>query len=80
MTRDEALREYQQETYSPEEKQADLEFVCKKLRISEKQFEEFMQSPPRNHQDFAHQRRFLSRYPIFKALLPVWHYYKRKNA
>lgn len=80
MTRDEALREFQQEIYSPEEQREDLEFVCKKLQISQEEFEDFMRAPPRRHLDFENHKWFFARYPIFKPLLPLWRLYKRRTA
>lgn len=80
MTRDEALRNFQQEIYSPEQRQDDLEFVCKKLQISEAEFEAMMQEPVRNHLEFENHRWFFARYPIFKPLLPLWRAYKQRKA
>ncbi len=80
MTRDEALREFQQEIYSPSEQREDLEFVCKKLQVSAEEFEGFMRAPPRRHLDFENHKWFFARYPIFKPLLPLWRLYKRRTA
>ncbi len=76
ITRDEALREFQQEIYSPAEEQEDLEFVCKKLQVSIAEFDQFMREPPRRHQDFENHKWFFARYPMLKPLLPLWRRYK----
>ncbi|AXI54114.1 N-acetyl sugar amidotransferase [Sulfitobacter sp. JL08] len=76
LTREEALFEFQQDIYPPDQARDDLEFVCKKLRLSVEEFEVLMKEPPRRHLDFENYRWFFSRYPLAKPLLPLWRRYK----
>ncbi len=80
MTREEALREYQQDNYPPEMQAADLEFVLKKLQLSAAEFEAYMKAPPRRHREFDNYRLFFWRYPIFSPLRPVWNWIKQRRA
>lgn len=80
MTRDEALREFQQDVYSPEQREEDLEFVCKKLQLSREEFDEIMRQPRREHHEFATYRWFFARNPLLRPLLPLWRRYQRLRA
>ena len=76
VSREEALKELQQEIY-PEELQAeDLAFVLKKLKLSQLEFDELMRTPPRRHLDFDNYRMFFRRYSYLAALRPVWETYR----
>jgi hypothetical protein len=76
ISREEALKELQQEIY-PEELQAeDLAFVLKKLKLSQLEFDELMRTPPRRHLDFDNYRMFFRRYSYLAALRPVWETYR----
>lgn len=77
LTREQALAESRLEVYPPHLAAQDLEFVCKKLRLSEAEFEALMRQPPRRHLDFDNYRWFFARYPVFKPLLPVWRRYTK---
>lgn len=76
MTREEALREFQQDLYPPEQRDEDLAFVCKKLQMSREEFDGLMQQPQRPHLAFENHRWFFARYPMLKPLLPLWRRYK----
>jgi N-acetyl sugar amidotransferase len=64
LTRDEALRELAQPLYEPLELENDLDYFCKKLRISRSEFDGFMEAPLRRHTDypnFGARHRMLKR-------------------
>ena len=50
--RDEALESISEDLYTPEKLREDKEFVIKKLGMTEVEFEEYMDRPPRSHLDF----------------------------
>ncbi len=52
MTRDEALAKLQEPLYDPEELETDIEYFCKKLRITREQFDSYLTSPSHHHTDF----------------------------
>lgn len=52
MTRDEAMVALQEPLYEPDELMADIQYFCKKLRISEAEFSQFMSVPLRDAKDF----------------------------
>jgi N-acetyl sugar amidotransferase len=52
MTRDEALLALEEPLYDPDELQTDLNYFCKKLRISRAEFEEILAGPNRHHTEF----------------------------
>jgi len=52
MTRAEALEEMRAELYSAEELRRDKEYVLEKLGLSEGEFEDIMNLPPRSHYDY----------------------------
>jgi N-acetyl sugar amidotransferase len=51
-TREDALAALAQPIVDPAQREADIEFVLKKLRIDRSEFDEIMASPPRSHLDF----------------------------
>jgi aminotransferase len=53
MTRNEALLELEKPLYEPDELELDIEYFCKKLKITSKQFAEFLSLPLRNYSDFS---------------------------
>jgi aminotransferase len=53
MTREQALVELEQPLYDAQELEIDLQFFCKKLRISRAQFDAFMSAPSRHYLEFA---------------------------
>jgi len=52
MTRDEALAKLQEPLYDPEELETDIEYFCKKLRITREQFDSYLTAPSHHHTDF----------------------------
>lgn len=52
MTRDEALAKLDEPLYDANELEIDIAYLCKKLRVSRAQFDELMQAPVHQHDDF----------------------------
>ncbi|WP_291991239.1 N-acetyl sugar amidotransferase [Candidatus Accumulibacter sp. ACC007] len=52
MSREEALRQLSEPLYEPRELELDLNYLCKKLRITRVQFEELMVVPSHHYTDF----------------------------
>jgi N-acetyl sugar amidotransferase len=52
MTRDEALIRLEHDIYQPNELAADMEYVLKKLGLTETAFKKIMQEPVKNHLDY----------------------------
>lgn len=53
MTRQEALQKLSEPLYDPQELEIDVEYFCKKLRISRTQFDEFFTGTKRDYSEFA---------------------------
>ena len=64
MSREEAMERLQQPLYREEELEADVNFVCKKLRFSEDDFRTIMQTKPALHTDY--RTGYISRWPNSK--------------
>lgn len=58
MSREEALAEMEQDPYSGNDLQADMEEVLEKLGLSPSDFRRVMETPPRRHQDYPSNRFF----------------------
>jgi N-acetyl sugar amidotransferase len=52
MTREEAVDKLKEPLYDPTELEEDIEYFCKKLRISREEFEVFMQTPTHDSSEF----------------------------
>lgn len=61
MTREQALIELEKEIYPRALQNEDKDLLCKKLRMSNKEFEMYMQRPPRSHYEFASDETLLNR-------------------
>ena len=57
MTRDEALEKLKEPLYDKGELEIDINFLCKKLRISREQFDEFLKPPGRYYSDYKNWDR-----------------------
>ncbi len=64
MTRGEALRELEQEIYDLDLLTEDRGYVLKKLKMTEQEFDAYLGSPPRPHEDFPSEERYLR---VFRA-------------
>lgn len=77
MTREEALAELAKPIYEDNLLRTDYDFVLKKLDLSPAQFEEIMNSPPREHTAFPVEREIYDRVPALKIVKPFWQYFKK---
>jgi len=76
ITKEEALEEMNQPPYDPAQLKIDKEFVLKKLDLSEKEFDDIMKLPVRNHREFETEGSFFNYYPVLKPLRPLWEVFK----
>lgn len=53
ITREEAETELKKSPYDEKQMQSDMEYVLKKLRMTQTEFDQYIQAPPRNHLEFA---------------------------
>lgn len=52
MTRDEAMQKLEEPLYDPTEREIDLNYFCKKLRITREQYEAYISGPSRRYDEF----------------------------
>ncbi len=52
LTREEALLEIQKPLYAPEALEEDIEYICKKFRLTREEFDEIIKSKPKSHFDY----------------------------
>lgn len=57
MTRDEALAKLAEPLYDAQELETDIAYLCKKLRITRGQFDEFLSGTKREYSDFPNWDR-----------------------
>jgi len=72
ITRDEALRELENEPYSRDMMEADRDHVIKKLGLSEEEFEGIMSLPPKSFWDYPSYERMLKNKPYTGLLRWVY--------
>lgn len=65
MTREEALAELEKPLYQPEERETDLDYFCKKLRITRADYEGFVDGPKGSYYDYANWE---GRYRLLKKV------------
>lgn len=53
MTREQAMAKLAEPLYAAEELALDIEYFCKKMRVTREQFEEFMRAPIHDYKEFA---------------------------
>jgi hypothetical protein len=61
MTREEALLEIQSDPLPSTMAEEDLEYVIRKLGLSDSEFQEIMRTPPRSHYDFPNDQKWIAR-------------------
>jgi len=66
ITKEEALKEMEQPIYDPEQLKTDMQFVLKKLQMTEEEFKDYLKQPRREHREFDHMVPIEQRYPILK--------------
>lgn len=71
MTRDEALREMQQDAYGGNDLEQDRQFVIKKFGLTEGEFEDIMNAPAKRHTEYP------SNYFIYEELKSLKNIFKR---
>ena len=71
MSREQAVEELGKPTYDPDQLKLDKEYVLKKFKLSEKEFQDIMDLPIRNHSDFETEGTIYKHYPILKPLKPL---------
>jgi N-acetyl sugar amidotransferase len=77
MTREQALLALEQPAYDAEQLRIDREYVLKKLRLSNEDFEALMEAPVRDHREFEVGGSLFHRYPLLRPLRPLWRAFKR---
>ena len=77
MSRDEALEEIKTPAYDPALLKTDLDFVLKKLQLSNEEFETIMRTPVRGHREFDTEGSLFHYYPLLKPARPLWEYFKK---
>ncbi|MDX1685591.1 MAG: N-acetyl sugar amidotransferase [Saprospiraceae bacterium] len=72
LSKEEALSELKQPFYRDHQlMKEDYDFVCKKLGLTESEFQELMDLPRREHTDYETQKGFFQKYPAFRPLKPI---------
>ena len=69
ITRDDSIKELNKPLYNRDELEADLDYLCKKLRISRSEFERFISSPNRSYNQFKNWDKVYSFYRTLKKYL-----------
>ena len=69
ITREEALRELEETPYNPMKIRETTEFICKKLEISQNDFEDLLKIPNRKYEDF---RNWSNRRKILTSLHSIY--------
>jgi N-acetyl sugar amidotransferase len=62
MTKEAAIEELQQPLYNDRELQKDMEYVMKKFGLTQKEFDEIMNLPPRKHSEFKSDLKWKQQY------------------
>ncbi|HUQ65149.1 MAG TPA: N-acetyl sugar amidotransferase [Flavitalea sp.] len=71
ITRDEALEELEKPIYPPEQLAIDKPFVLKKLGLTEKEFQDYLESEAVDHSYYGSYNRLSEDYPILKLFVPI---------
>jgi N-acetyl sugar amidotransferase len=72
LTKQEALLELEKPPYQSEKELAsDREYVIKKLDMTDREFEEYMQMPPVDHAVYGMSKSFDEQFPLIKFLRPI---------
>lgn len=69
MTREEAIKELNEPLYGAEELNSDIEYFCKKIRITRSLFDQMMNSPNSHYSDFSNWDRYHSVLKIMQSKL-----------
>ena len=72
ITREEALKELELPLYPPKDLKADKEYVLKKFRLTEKEFEDIMHLPIKKHSDFKTDKHLKEAYmKLLRKTAPI---------
>jgi len=77
ITKEEALNELEQPMYSKEQCEEDMEFVLKKLELSELDFENYISAPRIEHNEYKTEQSIYNTFPILKPLKPLGDFVKK---
>ncbi len=58
MTREDAIEKLKEPLYDPQELERDIEYFCNKIRISRREFDEIMATPPCDYSEYASWDRY----------------------
>ena len=72
MSKSEALEEMKLPIYDAQKLREDKEYVYKKLGFTEKEFDEYLQHPRREHKEFDYIKPIEERYPYLKFLKTIY--------
>ncbi len=78
ITREMALEELAKPLYGEKELREDVEYFTKKLGITPAFFEQYLDAPRQEHRSYGVQRPIKERYPLLKALTPLYKMLKGK--
>ncbi len=78
MTRNEAIEKLNEPTYDLETQKLDREYVIKKFEITEDEFDEIMNQPPRSHFEFKTELKSKIRKKYLDPRNPLIRFVKRK--
>ncbi len=76
ITRQEAIIELEKPIYDSKLFHLDYAFVLKKLCLTNEEFEEIMNTPPKAHTDYPVETPIYDRYPLLKIVGPFWAAFK----
>ena len=74
ISRKDALKELNDDTYPPDMQEEDRNFVIKKFNISDDEFDLIMRQPPRTFYDYPSYKKIFYKY---KWLITIYHFLKR---
>jgi N-acetyl sugar amidotransferase len=77
ISREMALQDLEKPVYDRDMLASDKEFVLKKLGLTIEQFEEYLNTPRREHTEFEHERGIWDDIPAVRPLRPVWKLIKK---
>lgn len=66
ITRDVALSELEEPLFNEQEMRREIEYFCRKIGVSQREFEELMLAPPRSHKDYANWDGYINALSPFK--------------
>ena len=71
ISKKQAIKELERPPLTPEQVQQDMEFITKKLGLSQDEFLYIMHTPPRRHEDFPIERSIYDKHPYIRPLKKI---------